>query len=196
MPRVPPFDRPATYEDLTGQPDDLLAEILDGELHANPRPSALVAGSAFTLGGMLRRACGGGSPDSWQILNEPELRLGADVLVPALAGWRLTRLPELPRAAYFSVAPDWVCEIPASYTASLRPRRMALYAGEGVSHAWLLDPIAHTLEARRLENGRWTAVGAYVGATVVQAEPFEAVDLPLAALWPGEIGTPWTRRRG
>ena len=39
VPRVPPFDRPATYEDLVKLPDNLVAEIVDGELHASPRPA-------------------------------------------------------------------------------------------------------------------------------------------------------------
>ena len=39
MPRVPPFDRPATYEDLVKLPDNLVAEIVGGELHASPRPA-------------------------------------------------------------------------------------------------------------------------------------------------------------
>ena len=39
VPRVPPFDRPATYEDLTKLPDNLVAEIVNGELHASPRPA-------------------------------------------------------------------------------------------------------------------------------------------------------------
>jgi hypothetical protein len=28
MPRVPPFDRPATYEDLIALPDNVVAEIV------------------------------------------------------------------------------------------------------------------------------------------------------------------------
>jgi Uma2 family endonuclease len=190
--RVPPFDRPANYDDLLQQPDDLVAEILDGELHVTPRPTALAAGSAFTLGGMLRRASSAGDPDGWQILNEPELRLGADVLVPALAGWRVSRLPQLPLTPYFTVAPDWVCEIPAPYPASLRSRRMAIYAGEGVTHAWLLDPVAQALEVRRLEAGRWSVVATHVGGQLVRAAPFEAVELQLSVLWPREPGK--TRR--
>ena len=39
MSRVPPFNRPATYEDLVKLPDHLVAEIVDGELHATPRPA-------------------------------------------------------------------------------------------------------------------------------------------------------------
>jgi hypothetical protein len=37
VPRVPPFDRPATYEDLADLPDTVVAEIVYGELHATPR---------------------------------------------------------------------------------------------------------------------------------------------------------------
>jgi hypothetical protein len=34
MPRVPPFDRPATYDDSIKLPDNLVAEIVDGVLRA------------------------------------------------------------------------------------------------------------------------------------------------------------------
>ena len=39
MPRVPPFDRPATYEDLEQLPPNKVAEIVDDELWASPRPA-------------------------------------------------------------------------------------------------------------------------------------------------------------
>jgi len=184
---MPPFDRCATYEDLLVLPDHLVAEIVDGELHATPRPAPRIASTAVALGGMLLRGLDRSSgPDSWQILPGPELRLGADVLVPGLAGWRLSRLPELPTTAYFSVPPDWVCEILFSCTASLRARRMAIYTVERVSHAWLIDPVAHTLEVRRREDDHWAVVASHVGDQVVRAEPFEALELRLATLWPRE----------
>lgn len=184
VPRVPPFDRPATYDDLVGLPDRVVAEILDGELHASPRPEPHVAAATVGLGRMLFRAPGGDEPQgSWQILPEPELHLDADILVPRLAGWRGSRLPNLPDTAYFSLPPDWVCEIASSGTAAFRARKMAIYAGEGVSHAWLIDPLARTIEARRLENGRWTSVATHVRNQIVHLEPFETIDVPLALLW-------------
>ncbi len=133
---------------------------------------------------MLVRGLGLSGPDNWQILPEPEVHPGADILVPALAGWLLSRLPQLPATPYFSVPPDWVCESLSSGTASLRARKMAIYAAEGVSHAWLIDPVAQTLEVRRLDDGRWTVVGTHVADRLVRAEPFEALELRLAALWP------------
>ena len=188
VPRVPPLDRRATYDDLVQLPDRLVGEIIDGELHANPRPGPLLAGSATVLAGLLNRALDRDAPDSWQILPEPELHLGGDVLVPALAGWRLSRLPELPSTQYFSVAPEWVCETVSSGTASLRARMMAIYGAEGVSYAWLIDPVAQALEVRGLEDGRWRVAATHVGTQLVRAAPFESLALPLSALWPREPG--------
>lgn len=183
MPRLPPFDRPATYDDLVQLPDHLVGEILDGELHGNPRPSRRAASSVAALGGTLLRGLDrSGGPDSWQVLPDPELRLGEDILFPALAGWRLSRLPALPATPYFSVPPDWVCEVLASATASFRARKLAIYAREGVSHAWLIDPVARTLDVRRLESGRWTVVATYLGGQRVRTEPFDALELELTAL--------------
>jgi len=184
VPRVPPFDRRATYDDLVGLPDGVVAEILDGELHASPCPAPLVAAAVVTLGRMLFRPPGPDEgADRWQILPEPELHLGADILVPRLAGWRGSRLRDLPDTPYFSLPPDWICEIQSSGTASFRARKMAIYAVERVSHAWLIDPVGRTIEARRLEDGRWTSVAAHVRSEIVHLEPFEAIELPLALLW-------------
>jgi Uma2 family endonuclease len=184
VPRVPPFDRPATYDDLVGLPNGVVAEILDGELHASPGPALRADAAAVTPGRLLFRPLGRDEgSDRWQILPEPELHLGADIVVPRLAGWRGSRLRDLPDTSYFSLPPDWVCEIQSSGTASFRARKMAVYAGERVSHAWLIDPVGRTIEARRLEGGRWTSVATHVGSEIVHLEPFEAIDLPLARLW-------------
>lgn len=186
MPRVPPFDRPATYEDLEALPDIVVAEILDGELHSSPRPAPRHAVSGSVLG----RRIGGpfddgiGGPGGWWILDEPELHLGEDVLVPDLAGWRRSRMPRVPETAYFPLAPDWICEVLSPSTATIdRAKKLRIYAREQVAHAWLVDPIARTLEVLRLEHGRWTILGTHVGPEVVRAEPFADVELDLASLW-------------
>jgi Uma2 family endonuclease len=186
MPRVPPFDRPATYEDLERLPDNLVAEIVNGELHASPRPAPRHARAGSIVGGRLTPAYdeARGGPGGWWILYEPELHLGRDVLVPDWAGWRRRRMPHLPTTAYFPLAPDWVCEIVSPSTSSLdRVQKLAIYAREGVSHAWLIDPLARTLEVLRLENGRWTILATHAGGDVVRAEPFTEIKLELSALW-------------
>jgi Uma2 family endonuclease len=186
MPRVPPLDRAATYEDLEKVPDLFVAEMVGGELYASPRPAPphVRAGSALgvRIGGPYDHGLGG--PGGWRILDEPELHLGRDVLVPNLAGWRRTHMPHLPDTAYFPLAPDWVCEILSPPTAVFdRERKLAVYAREGVAHAWLIDPIARTLEALRLVDSEWTMVATHADREVARLEPFAEVDLDLAALW-------------
>jgi Uma2 family endonuclease len=186
MPRVPPFDRPATYEDLVRLPDHLVAEIVDGELHASPRPAFAHVRAGSSLGVVIGGPYdhGHGGPGGWWILDELELHLGTDVLVPDLAGWRKTRMPHRPETAYVALAPDWVCEILSPSTAVVdRARKLAIYAREGVAHAWLVDPALQTLEVFRLEGGRWVLLGTHAGDEVVRAEPFVEIDLELGLLW-------------
>jgi Uma2 family endonuclease len=117
-------------------------------------------------------------------LGEPELHLGDDVLVPDLAGWRRTTMPELPLAAWFELAPDWVCEVLSPSTAAKdRAQKMRLYAAAGVGHAWLIDPELRTLEVFALEAKRWVLLDVFRDDARVRAVPFDAVELPIARLW-------------
>jgi Uma2 family endonuclease len=167
-------------------PDHLVAEILDGELYTSPRPAPRHANVSSGLGGVLHGPFdrGRGGPGGWRILDEPELHLGRDVLVPDLAGWRRERLPTLPETAYFALAPDWVCEVVSPPTASMdRAKKLGIYAREGVRHAWIIDPLARTLEVLRLEAGHWMILATAAAQEVVRAEPFDVLDLDLSLLW-------------
>ena len=89
--------------------EHLVAEILAGELYTTPRPAPRHAvansGLGVDLGSPFDR--GRGRPGGWWVLDEPELHVGEDVFVPDLAGWRRTRLPTIPDAAFFTVLPNW-----------------------------------------------------------------------------------------
>ena len=181
-------ERQATYEDLLQVPSNRLAEILNGRLVTHPRPAprhALVYSAlGMELGGPYHVGKGGG-PGGWWILDEPELHLGPDVLVPGLAGWRRERMPALPETAWSELASDWVCEILSPSTArDDRVEKMPIYAREGVSHLWLVDPELRTLETYALENGHWVLLGGYRDDDLVSAAPFDAISLNLSALWP------------
>ncbi len=118
------------------------------------------------------------------ILYEPELHLGQDILVPDLAGWRRERMPETPLDPYFTLAPDWICEVlsPSTYAMD-RGRKLRTYAREGVLHAWLVEPSAKVLEVLRLDSGAYRIVATYEGQAKVHAEPFDAIQLDLGVLW-------------
>jgi Uma2 family endonuclease len=178
----------ATYDDLRSLPAHIIGEIIHGTLVTQPRPAAPHARAAsrlgMDLGGPFDRGKGG--PGGWILLDEPELHLrGGHVLVPDLAGWRRERMPRLPlEAAAFELAPDWVCEVLSPSTeATDRAEKMPIYAAERVTHAWLVDPLVRTLEVHRLDGETYRVVGVWRDAAAVRAEPFEAVELELGALW-------------
>jgi len=146
------------------------------------------ATAASALGGLLMPPFQFGTGDSgeWWILDMPELHLGADVLVPALAGWRRERMPALPMDHVFSTPPDWVCEvISPSNVRVARLKKMPLYTRHEVAYAWLLDPEQQLLEAYRRQGTGWL-LGMYGDEPVVRVEPFESVELDLTLIW-GEL---------
>lgn len=183
----------ATYEDVLNAPENKVAELLDGELVLSPRPtprhSVAASEIGMAIGNPFHRGAGG--PGGWWILDEPELHFGDHVVVPDIAGWRRERMSAIPDAAYFTLAPDWVCEVLSRSTEKFdRSRKLRIYAEAGVDHAWLVKPTDRTLEVLRLRDRAWTIVGSWEDAAVVHVEPFAAVGLELARLWPYAPSTP------
>ena len=177
----------SVYEELERLPENVVGEIVDGELYVSPRPASPHLRASYRLGVILgpfdlgTQGLGG-----WLILDEPELRLGPgpDVIVPDLGGWRRERMPSMPRVPAMTLAPDWVCEVLSPSTETMdRKRKMAVYAREGVRHLWLVDARIKTLEVYRLQDGDWMKLGVHSGDAVVHAEPFEALPLRLDLLW-------------
>jgi Uma2 family endonuclease len=183
-----PARRRATYDDLMKVPDHMVAEIVDGELYASPRPAAQHALACSALGQDLgpfsRRRGTPAGPGGWWILFEPELHFDDDVLVPDLAGWRHDRMPTVPDVAYFELAPDWLCEVVSPNTGRLdRVRKMPVYAREGVGHLWLVDPITRTLEVYRLDGRRWVVASTHGGSEAIRAEPFADLEIDISRWW-------------
>jgi Uma2 family endonuclease len=186
VPKGPLLNRPATYADLQRVPDHLVAEIVDGELYTSPRPALRHALAGSSLGGALIAPFqqGRGGPGGWWILDEPELHLASDILVPDLAGWRRARLPVVPDEPYLALAPDWVAEILSPSTARLdRVKKLDVYAREHVAHVWLLDPGTRILEVLALEEGRWVIHATFGQDERVRAVPFDAIEIDLAQIW-------------
>jgi len=179
----------ATYDDVLAAPEHLVAEVIDGDLHLQPRPARRHALALTRVSGNLEGPFdrGVGGPGGWLILHEPELHLGSptQILVPDLAGWRLERATFDGEGAFFDVAPDWVCEVLSPATARMdRGAKRDIYAAAGVAHLWLLNPIGQQLEAFVLTAGKWLLAGVVSGADEVALPPFEAVPFSLGQLWP------------
>ena len=181
-----PAIKQATYDDLLQVPEHLVAEILNGELHTQPRPAPKHANASSMLGARIANPfqLGDGGPGGWWILDEPELHLNDDIMVPDLAGWRREHMPELPETAWFELAPDWVCEILSpSTTKKDRVIKMPKYARYGVAHLWLIDPLEQMLEVYELNGSQWMLVVTLKDDDKVRVAPFDAIEFSLGDLW-------------
>lgn len=182
------YIEPSLYEQLLALPEHLTGEIIDGELHTQPRPAGRHGNAELGLGAALRIPFqkGKDGPGGWWILVEPEVHFIRDtvVAVPDLAGWRRERMPSIPDDHRFEVVPDWVCEILSPSTQQKdRARKLPLYARHGVAHAWLVDPLARLLEAYSLHDGVWMLIATLRENDAVRLPPFDAVAFSLEDLW-------------
>jgi Uma2 family endonuclease len=180
----------ATYEDLLSLPEDVRAEIVGGEITSMPAPAPRHQRAQRTLGSLIGRPFdddhGRGGPGGWWILPDVDVSFSAQhVYRPDLSGWRRERLPRPWDARPIDVVPDWICEvISPSNTAHDRVRKRRIYARFGVRHYWLVDPLARTLEALRLDGEVWTEIGTYGDGDVARIAPFDAVELEVSQLFP------------
>jgi Uma2 family endonuclease len=187
---LPPPGR-ATYADLEALPERYVGELIDGTLYAQARPANRHAHVTSVLGARINAAfhrtpgAPGGPPGGWWIIDEPELHLEGDVLVPDLAGWRREHMPFIPDERWFELVPDWLCEVASPATqrhdCGLKLER---YLRAGVGHVWLVEPEARRIEVLRSSDAGWVLVGNHFGEEVAGIEPFAAVALDLAELWP------------
>lgn len=176
----------ATYEDVLNAPPSVVAQVIHGTLSLLPRPRNIHARTSsrlgVDLGGPFDRGRGG--PGGWVLLDEPELHLKDDILVPDLAGWRRTRMSEMPDEAFFSLSPDWLCEVLSPSTEQIdRVDKVPIYALNRVPHVWLLSPGAKTLEVLELDGPTFRLIATHKNDEKVRARPFDAIELDLGALW-------------
>jgi hypothetical protein len=137
-PRTKP--RPGLYEHLESLPEEVVGEILDGQLYGQPRPAwphiVAASGLGYELIGPFQRGRGG--PGGWWIVDAPELHFtrDAEVDVPDLAGWRRGRMLNHPPVHRIEIVPDWICEVlsPSSERKD-RNIKMPIYAEFGLSYA-------------------------------------------------------------
>ena len=198
-PAVPAFarkllepPRKATYQDILDAPDNMVAEIIHGELYLSARPADPHVWAYAKLHGEIemkfaRDPDGDGDvPAEWAILPEPELRLGQDVLVPDSAGWRVEKLHRNQAIRFNDVVPDWVCEVLSPSTREFDlGRKSDICAREGVKFLWIIDTAARTLQASVLTNGNRLPISTLLATDMITVPPFGKLNIPLCRQLPG-----------
>ncbi|MFC5062280.1 Uma2 family endonuclease [Actinomycetospora atypica] len=166
---------PWSDEDFLALPDDRRVELVDGALVMSPRASNPHQRLAYRLWGALD----GAATPGWDVLGEPNVRLGADrVVIPdvaVLAGADMTAAVN--QAVALTLVVEVVSLGDAAHDRILKPR---LYAEAGIP--WYLrveqeGPVGHL---HQLVDGAYREVAH--GPVVELAEPFGvALDLPRLA---------------
>jgi Uma2 family endonuclease len=181
---------PATVADLLAiPPEERFHEIIDGELVRKAMPSGehgdAQSALASRIKGPFQRRPGGKLPGGWWIYTEVEVEFApGQVYRPDVVGWRRERVPDRPRGTPIAIRPDWTCEVLSpSNPGTDRVKKLNHYHRFHVPHYWIVDPIEESLSVFR-----WTADGYLLVLAAdrharVHAEPFEAVELPVGALF-------------
>ncbi len=183
-----------SYDTLLALGEDVRAELLAGAIvtlpGALPRHARAQGALRRFIGGPFDDDDGRGGPGGWWILLEVDVRFTPhDVVRPDLSGFRRERLADPWDVRPIDVVPDWVCEILSPANAGHdRVHKRSLYARHGVPFYWIVDPAERTLEALRLDEGRWVDAGSYDGRAVVRVPPFEAVELEIDRLFAPQPG--------
>ncbi|MBK8256764.1 MAG: Uma2 family endonuclease [Polyangiaceae bacterium] len=152
---VPTFE--ALYEQIRALPEQMTGEILEpGILRTRSRPGRPHRTTQLAIVRSLdgfNRTLGSAS---WWIEVEAEIRFPLSrLLVPALSGFRVERVPDLPDENPIPILPDWCCEILSPTTdREDRTVKLPLFAKSGVPWSWIVDPVRHTVEVFETIDGR------------------------------------------
>lgn len=173
-----------TYDEYCQLPEDgKRYELIGGVLHVPPAPGWEHQFSALALARMLADHV-----DQFQLG-----RVGIapfetffsedDVVQPDVLYISNERLSLLSRRR-LSGGPTLVVEVlsPSTRAYDTRTKR-AVYARYGVQHYWLLDPLAHWLEAYELRDGEYVLIGRWRNDDVFEPALFPGLQIPLAKLW-------------
>lgn len=180
----------ATFQDILDAPDDVKAEVINGELYLHPRAAPRHQRFSFLLGNALEAVLHDekSGHSNWIFIPDTNVHLSPhDICGPDIAGWRVETMPHVPETAQISVRPDWVCEIISPSSERLdRHDKFAMYARFGIPHYWIVDHRNRLVEAYQLEEGRWVTIGVGSNADAVSFAPFDHVTLELGRLWPDQ----------
>ena len=171
-----------TLEDYLALPDDVRAELIDGELYVTPSP---VRGHQSTVGRLYSlilahvdaRAAG------YVGLSPLDVHLpSGDVVQPDLFFVAAAR-EDICREWVYG-APDLAIEV----LSSARPERdrfvkRLLYERNGVREYWLVDPDERSVEVLRLEDTVYAPAGYFSGEQILISHVLESLALPLPRIF-------------
>jgi Uma2 family endonuclease len=183
-----PKRQPATLEEALARPESERVELIRGTLVQKAAPTAehgttqthIVVNVVPRFG----RPSGPNGPGGWWIATEVDVSLGNELFRPDIAGWRRDRGPEGVHGRPVALRPDWICEVLSPSTEHVdRVDKLQSYFQAQVPHYWLANPIERVLEVYRRTELAYALVLTAKSGQKVRAEPFDAIELSVDALF-------------
>ena len=178
----------ATIEDLLAIPEaERFHELIDGEIVQKGQPTGAHGAAqvklASHIAGPFGRRPGGRWPGGWWFASDVDIRLGSDICRPDMVAWRREKVPTQPRETIVETVPDWICEILSTNRRNDLVRKKHIYHRHHVGHYWIVDPDEGTLAIYRWHSDGYLEVLVAERPDRVRAEPFEAIEIPVGALF-------------
>lgn len=173
-----------TYEDYCALPDDgLRYEVVEGMLFSEPSPRTVHQRVALRLATILDGHVRARGLGDLFIAPVDVILDRRTVVVPDLVFVAADRSAIVTDRAVEGV-PDLIIEILSPGTTRRdRVAKMNAYARHGVTHYWLVDPEARTLEGFELREGRYQLAAAVGGDDVFTPSLFPGLTIELGELW-------------
>ena len=170
----------ATLEDLLSSPDERV-ELIDGDIVRRPMARVEHGRAQGNVRAELDPLNRRGGPDGWWIVTEISVAYETyQCPCHDLAGWRKSRLPELPDGV-IDLPPDWVCEIVSPGHERKDTHQVPLLLQRHhVPFYWLIWPEQQRLVAYRLGGKGYEVVSTLSPADRIAVPPFEGMRLDLA----------------
>ena len=173
-----------TYEEFRQLPGDgKRYELIHGEVHLTPSPTTrhqfVLQNLSLSLGPFVR------SNRLGEVAVAPlDVRLSADTAVQPDLIFVSNARAKIILEDFIDGAPDLVVEILSPSTAAHdRATKLALYAKAGVPEVWLLDPVARTVEALKLQGKKYLVDSALAGDQKLTSSQFPGWELSLTDLF-------------
>jgi Uma2 family endonuclease len=187
---------PKTIEDLLALPDDVKAELIDGEIYMMAPAAArhslinriLTVAISNYLESKRKKAPDGVDGDFWLILPEAWTYYDdINTFVHDIAAYLESELPQVPKTGPIKVKPQWVCEIlsPSNWSNDTKRKRVVLQEHR-VPYYWLVDPerkSVHVYEMSKTGDRYEFAQSVEASEGVVKLSPFVDLELDLVEIF-------------
>ncbi len=182
---------PATIADWLAIPEEQRAEFIDGRIvyqgMSGPKHGTVQSRLSAALSPYDRRKSDPEFPRGWWISMEVDMALGGIGCRPDLVGWERdthARMPTPDERGLVTDVPMWICEVLSRTTAAVdMGSKRAAYHRAGVGWYWLVDPHHRTLAVLRRTEPDYLVVSVAGPGEHVRAEPFDAAEIDLDALF-------------